>query len=195
MYPHSLKTLWWCPNGRAILRTVAWLPLFHSSNVGLQLSMMHKAEFLCYQAIAIYKPADVRPILTAYHGKDIPLEYAKKEAEGKQKHIEEWEKKKGEPNPFGAMFGLSVRLCFSCEHIFDRVHTESWWHYPSNLPRGETKGSPAKLPRRTSVYCQEQGPFGEAVGAGATGDGGSGAKQPMGSYWHNVRCTPAPSRQ
>jgi hypothetical protein len=32
----------------------------------------------------------VRPILQAYHGKDIPLEYAKKEAEAKAKHIEEW---------------------------------------------------------------------------------------------------------
>lgn len=43
-------------------------------------------------AIAIYKPPDVRPILQAYHGKDVPIEYAKKEAEAKQKHIEEWER-------------------------------------------------------------------------------------------------------
>ncbi|THG95365.1 hypothetical protein EW026_g6278 [Hermanssonia centrifuga] len=43
------------------------------------------------ESIAIYKPPDVRPILEAYHDKDIPLEYAKKEAEAKQKHIEEWE--------------------------------------------------------------------------------------------------------
>jgi len=28
--------------------------------------------------------------LDAYQGKDIPLEYAKKEAEAKQKHIEQW---------------------------------------------------------------------------------------------------------
>ena len=41
-------------------------------------------------AIGIYKPPDVRPILEAYHGKNIPLEYAKKEAETKQRHIEEW---------------------------------------------------------------------------------------------------------
>ncbi|KAK0449281.1 import inner membrane translocase subunit tim-50 [Armillaria borealis] len=59
------------------------------------------------ESIAIYKPTDVRPIITAYQGKDIPLEYAKKEADGKQRHIEEWKKKKqASPNPFAAMFGL-----------------------------------------------------------------------------------------
>jgi len=42
------------------------------------------------ESIAIYKPQDVRPILNAYREKDIPLEYAKKEAEAKQRHIEEW---------------------------------------------------------------------------------------------------------
>ncbi|CCM03006.1 uncharacterized protein FIBRA_05121 [Fibroporia radiculosa] len=44
------------------------------------------------ESIGIFKPPDVRPILEAYHGKDIPLEYAKKEAEMKRKHIEDWEK-------------------------------------------------------------------------------------------------------
>ncbi|GBE80843.1 Mitochondrial import inner membrane translocase subunit TIM50 [Sparassis crispa] len=43
------------------------------------------------ESIAIYKPQDVRPILEAYHGQDIPIEYAKKEAEATRKHIEEWE--------------------------------------------------------------------------------------------------------
>lgn len=43
-------------------------------------------------AIAIYNPPDVRPILQTYAGTDIPIEYAKKEAEAKQKHIEEWER-------------------------------------------------------------------------------------------------------
>ncbi|KII95425.1 hypothetical protein PLICRDRAFT_25908 [Plicaturopsis crispa FD-325 SS-3] len=42
------------------------------------------------ESIGIYKPPDVRPILEAYHGKNIPLEYAKKEAAAKAKHIEEW---------------------------------------------------------------------------------------------------------
>lgn len=44
-------------------------------------------------AIGIYKPPDVRPILQAYAGKDIPIEYAEKEAEAKSKHIEEWKTK------------------------------------------------------------------------------------------------------
>ncbi|EPT02474.1 hypothetical protein FOMPIDRAFT_1022839 [Fomitopsis schrenkii] len=43
------------------------------------------------ESIGIFKPPDVRPILDVYHGKDIPLEYAKKEAEMKQKHMEEWQ--------------------------------------------------------------------------------------------------------
>jgi len=45
------------------------------------------------ESIAIYNPPDVRPILKAYEGKDIPLEYAKKEAQAKAKHIEEWNAK------------------------------------------------------------------------------------------------------
>lgn len=64
-----------------------------------------------YVAIGIFKPPDVRPILNAYHGKDIALEYAKKEAEMKSKHIEDWEKnKKGHlANSFtlSSLFGSS----------------------------------------------------------------------------------------
>ncbi|THU98030.1 HAD-like protein [Dendrothele bispora CBS 962.96] len=60
------------------------------------------------ESIAIYKPQDVRPILTAYQGKDIPTEYAKIEAEGKRKHVEEWQQNKGSTsNSFGSLFGLS----------------------------------------------------------------------------------------
>jgi import inner membrane translocase subunit TIM50 len=44
-------------------------------------------------AIGIYKPQDVRPILQAYEGKDVPLEYAKKEAEARERHIAEWKDK------------------------------------------------------------------------------------------------------
>ncbi|KAH9833590.1 NIF-domain-containing protein [Rhodofomes roseus] len=47
------------------------------------------------ESIGIFKPPDVRPILQAYHGKNIPVEYAKKEAEMKQKHIAEWQQSKG----------------------------------------------------------------------------------------------------
>ncbi|KAI0343556.1 HAD-like protein [Trametopsis cervina] len=62
------------------------------------------------ESIAIYKSPDVRPILQAYQGKDIPLEYAKKEAEAKQRHIEEWEKShKGVVSGFtlSGLFGKS----------------------------------------------------------------------------------------
>lgn len=63
------------------------------------------------ESIGIFKPPDVRPILNAYHGKDIALEYAKKEAEMKSKHIEDWEKnKKGHlANSFtlSSLFGSS----------------------------------------------------------------------------------------
>ncbi|KAJ3574214.1 hypothetical protein NP233_g1910 [Leucocoprinus birnbaumii] len=61
------------------------------------------------ESIAIYKPTDVRPILEAYHGKDIPIEYAKKEAEAKERHIEEWKKKSHQisNSSFSSMFGIS----------------------------------------------------------------------------------------
>ncbi|KLO05854.1 HAD-like protein [Schizopora paradoxa] len=44
------------------------------------------------ESIAIYRPEDVRPILSNYQGKDIPLEYGKKEAELKAQFVEEWKK-------------------------------------------------------------------------------------------------------
>ncbi|KAI0700964.1 HAD-like domain-containing protein [Cerioporus squamosus] len=43
------------------------------------------------ESIAIFKTPDVRPVLQAYAGKNIPIEFAKKEVEMKRKHIEEWE--------------------------------------------------------------------------------------------------------
>ncbi|KAJ3980142.1 HAD-like protein [Lentinula detonsa] len=62
------------------------------------------------ESIAIYKPEDVRPILKAYQGQNIPLEYAKREAEGKQKHVENWKQNKGSTsNSFGSFFGVSSR--------------------------------------------------------------------------------------
>ncbi|TFK37060.1 HAD-like domain-containing protein [Crucibulum laeve] len=63
------------------------------------------------ESIAIYKPADVRPILEAYAGKDIPIEYGKKEAEAKARHVEEWKNKhgKGVAAPsIGSWFGISA---------------------------------------------------------------------------------------
>ena len=61
--------------------------------------------------MAIYKPDDVRPILQAYLGKDIPIEYAKKEAEAKARHVEEWKRKKGvSGSSFASVLGLNVSL-------------------------------------------------------------------------------------
>ncbi|KAG8220556.1 HAD-like domain-containing protein [Butyriboletus roseoflavus] len=45
------------------------------------------------ETIGIYKPQDVRPILQAYQGKDIPIEYAKNETEARERHIAEWKSK------------------------------------------------------------------------------------------------------
>ncbi|KNZ74042.1 Mitochondrial import inner membrane translocase subunit TIM50 [Termitomyces sp. J132] len=60
------------------------------------------------ESIAIYNPPDVRPILKTYEGKNIPIEYAKIEAEQKAKHVEEWKKKKGvRTSSFTSLFGLS----------------------------------------------------------------------------------------
>ncbi len=66
-------------------------------------------------AIAIYKPPDVRPVLNAYEGKNVPLEYGKLEAEMKAKHIDEWKskhKRVASIPTFGSLFGMSssVRL-------------------------------------------------------------------------------------
>ncbi|RXW25692.1 hypothetical protein EST38_g162 [Candolleomyces aberdarensis] len=62
------------------------------------------------ESIGIYRPPDVRPILQAYEGKDVAVEYAKMEAEAKARHIEEWKAKhKGvAPNAVSSLFGLSA---------------------------------------------------------------------------------------
>lgn len=50
----------------------------------------------------------MRPILQAYHGKDIPIEYAKREAEDKQVHIENWKSKgKSVDVKFSSLFSTS----------------------------------------------------------------------------------------
>ena len=81
-------------------------------------------------AIAIYKPPDVRPIIKAYEGKDIPVEYGKIEAEMKVKHIEEWKAKQKStvaPATFGSLFSLSSSvsssqsLCFFQILIYDSL--------------------------------------------------------------------------
>ncbi|KAF8324887.1 HAD-like domain-containing protein [Cantharellus anzutake] len=64
------------------------------------------------ESIAIHKTEDVRPVLKAYAGKDVAVEYAKKEAESKKKHIEEWERQGGNKSVVGgftmsSLFGSS----------------------------------------------------------------------------------------
>jgi hypothetical protein len=58
---------------------------------------------LDFEAIGIFQPPDVRPIIKAYEGKNIPIEYAKREAERKQAAIEEWEQEHG-----GALVGAGA---------------------------------------------------------------------------------------
>ncbi|QRV84369.1 NLI interacting factor-like phosphatase [Ceratobasidium sp. AG-Ba] len=62
------------------------------------------------ESIAIHNPADVRPILKAYQGKDIPKAYAAVEAEQKRKVIEEWEKNRRQGGSgsmsIGGLFGF-----------------------------------------------------------------------------------------
>ncbi|KAG8716124.1 mitochondrial inner membrane protein required for protein import [Ceratobasidium sp. 395] len=62
------------------------------------------------ESIAIHNPADVRPILKAYQGKDIPTAYAAVEAEQKRKVVEDWEKNRkrsgGGNMAIGGLFGF-----------------------------------------------------------------------------------------
>lgn len=66
-------------------------------------------------ALAIHRPADVRPILKAYAGKDVALEYGKFEEEMKKKHIEEWEKS-GKKN--SVVQGVSIGKLFGGVSFF-----------------------------------------------------------------------------
>jgi len=67
-------------------------------------------------AIAIYRPPDVRPILKAFHGKEIPVEYAKQEVEAKKRHVEAWQQggaRRLSESGFtlSSMFGGSSSVC------------------------------------------------------------------------------------
>ena len=53
------------------------------------------------EAIAMFSPNDVRPVIQRYEGKDIPTEFAKMEAEMKRKVVEDWEAKRGGSSPGG----------------------------------------------------------------------------------------------
>lgn len=91
------------------------------------------------KAIAIYNPPDVRPIIKAYEGKDLPLEYAKAEAKAKAKHIAEWNaKQKPEDTApsFRNLFGLASFVCITSfslwnltfKHLFFRLRQKENLH-------------------------------------------------------------------
>jgi len=90
------------PQDRGLIAMIPFLECkFFAALVGVELTG--------FPAIGIFKPDDIRPILKAYEGKDIPIEYAKKEAEAKARHIEQW-KSKNKALPASGLrsaFGLS----------------------------------------------------------------------------------------
>lgn len=81
-----------------------------------------------FPAIGILNPPDVRPILTAYQGKDIATEYSKVEAANKARLVEEW-KAKHKSNAGMASGGFTISRLFSRDP--DPTH-----HLPSNSPDG-----------------------------------------------------------
>lgn len=78
---------------------------------------MSMADDQALLAIGIMHPPDVRPVLKAYEGKDIPKTFAALEAENKRRQLEAWEKKHGGHSAaaagavgrvsFGSLFGGS----------------------------------------------------------------------------------------
>ncbi|KAI5116777.1 hypothetical protein M0805_008732 [Coniferiporia weirii] len=88
------------------------------------------------ESIAIYKPQDVRPILKAYQEKNIPIEYAKKEAEAKQQFLEDW-RKSGKAKTTGGgltlsgLFGASSADSHSPEPLtyLEQKRREAQAHY------------------------------------------------------------------
>ena len=84
-------------------------------------------------AIGIYKPQDIRPILTAYHGKDIAIEYGKKEAEQKQKFLDEW-RKSGKARSGSSGGGLTFSGLFGSSSVSISVFTHYHHTQPNMLP-------------------------------------------------------------
>jgi mitochondrial import inner membrane translocase subunit TIM50 len=76
------------------------------------------------ESIGIYKPADVRPILKRYEGKNIPIEYAKTEATAKAQHVEKWQSKQTgvSTNFMSSMFGLSSSVRASNRMLADLAY-------------------------------------------------------------------------
>ncbi|KZP20073.1 HAD-like protein [Athelia psychrophila] len=95
------------------------------------------------ESIGIYKPPDVRPIIKAYQGKDIPIEYAKREAEDKQKHVAKWS---GKAKPIDATISS---LFFSSAPV--RIPTTAASASPVPLTYLEQKRKEAQ-----ALYLEEQ---------------------------------------
>ena len=95
---------------------------------------------LTSSAIGIYKPPDVRPILQAYHGKDVPIEYAKKEAEARERHIAEWKgKSKGLSSggfTMSSLFGVNTEVSIPIPAFIPRVDCSQVLPlgHPANIP-------------------------------------------------------------
>lgn len=150
---------------------VAMIPFLECMFVCINVE--NNADSPHHTAIAIYKPQDVRPILQSYHGKDIPIEYAKKEAEAKQKHIEEWQQSRKNLTSsgftFSSLFGVSqVRVRPSClsykmtNQVMSRRmtlpfrrHTLSRSGRRPNKTTGRSKRT-SLLTRQTSIVCSRR---------------------------------------
>ncbi|KZV78511.1 HAD-like protein [Exidia glandulosa HHB12029] len=100
------------------------------------------------ESIGIYKPEDVRPILSKYAGKDVAVEYAKQEAEHKRAFLEDWHaKNRGRSMP-GA--GLSSGG-FTLSKLFTRSDNRLGASGPEPLTYLEQKRLEAQ-----QLYLEEQ---------------------------------------
>jgi len=111
MWHPTRKTPLCCSPGKANLVIRGLSSSYPSSNVSFPLTTFQLYSDWKLAAIGIYKPPDVRAILEAYEGKNIPIEYAKKEAESKRQFIEEWKARGGGKVRSSAVFrGACIRL-------------------------------------------------------------------------------------
>jgi len=97
-----------------------------------------------FSAIGILNPPDVRPVLTAYQGKDIATEYAQVEAANKARLVEEW-KAKHKSNAGIASGGFTISRLFSRDS--DPAH---------NLPSNSPDGMPLTYLEQKRLLAQKQ---------------------------------------
>jgi len=96
------------------------------------------------ESIGILNPPDVRPVLTAYQGKDIATEYAKVEAANKARIVEEL-KAKHKSNTGLASGGFTISRLFSRDP--DPMH---------NLPSNSPDGIPLTYLEQKRLLAQQQ---------------------------------------